>query len=150
MMIFAIVAVDFFKDHGSSGTYTTVQTYGEADAQWGQGEGMEWTSELPSVENTTVIKAMTLRGFHFGQEYFGTFFRSLFTLFQVLTGESWSEAVVRPLLFGYASNAVLVATFFTIYILLTQVRVQAAACAGGGSVCWGRQRVLGAAACAGG
>ena len=125
MMIFAIVAVDFFKDHGSSGTYTTVQTYGEADAQWGQGEGMEWTSELPSVENTTVIKAMTLRGFHFGQEYFGTFFRSLFTLFQVLTGESWSEAVVRPLLFGYdPGNAFLVATFFTIYILLTNVVLQ--------------------------
>ena len=35
---------------------------------------------------------MTPRGYHYGQEYYGTFGRSLYTLFQVLTGESWSEA----------------------------------------------------------
>jgi len=34
----------------------------------------------------------------FGQEYFGNFFKALYTLFQVLTGESWSEAIARPLL----------------------------------------------------
>merc|ERR1712019_54343 len=37
----------------------------------------------------------------FGDEYFGTFSRSLYTLFQILTGDSWSEAVVRPILLVY-------------------------------------------------
>ena len=36
--------------------------------------------------------------YHYGQEYWGNFMKSLYTLFQVLTGESWSEAVARPLL----------------------------------------------------
>jgi hypothetical protein len=45
---------------------------------------------------------------------------------QVLTGESWSEAVVRPLVFGVSpySNAVVVSVFFVSYILLTQVVLQ--------------------------
>merc|ERR1719482_10225 len=76
------------------------------------------------MESRSQNPALTGRGFHFGQEYFGTFSRALYTLFQVLTGESWSEAVVRPLIFGYASNARLVGTFFTVYILLTQVVLQ--------------------------
>ena len=32
-------------------------------------------------------------------------FRSLYTLFQVLTGESWSEAVARPTMFGKGGGA---------------------------------------------
>jgi len=39
-----------------------------------------------------------------GYEYFGTFFRSLYTFFQCLTGESWSEAVARPAIWRYAKN----------------------------------------------
>jgi len=39
----------------------------------------------------------TGRDICFGEEYFGTFARSLYTLFQILTGDSWSEAVVRPI-----------------------------------------------------
>ena len=124
MMIFAIVAVELFRDFGVDGEYTTVQTYGVGDARWGQGKDMSWSLDHPFVENTTVISAMTPRGYHYGQEYYGTFFRSLYTLFQVLTGESWSEAVVRPLLFGYTSNAVTVGVFFTVYILLMQVVLQ--------------------------
>merc|ERR1719231_1665488 len=125
MAIFAVVAVDLFRDFGSDGTYETIQRYGEADAVWGEGEGMQWSDDVPFVENTTVISAMTARGFHYGQEYYGTFFRSLYTLFQVLTGESWSEAVVRPLLFGWSpANAFGVGLFWTVYILLTQVVLQ--------------------------
>jgi hypothetical protein len=67
---------------------------------------------------------MTPRGFHYGQEYYGTFSRSLYTLFQVLTGESWSEMVVRPLLLSATSSAFVVGGFFTLYILLTQVVLQ--------------------------
>merc|ERR1719478_1298683 len=42
--------------------------------------------------------AITPRGLCFGQDYYGSFLRALYTLFQVLTGESWSEAAVRPVL----------------------------------------------------
>ena len=34
------------------------------------------------------------------QEYYGTFARSLFSLFQVLTGEAWAETVARPVIFA--------------------------------------------------
>ncbi|KAH8066233.1 hypothetical protein JL722_650 [Aureococcus anophagefferens] len=43
----------------------------------------------------------TPRGNEWGHEYFGTFGKSLFTLFQVLTGDSWAEAIGRPLLEGW-------------------------------------------------
>jgi hypothetical protein len=36
------------------------------------------------IENRTV-SSMTARGFTFGEEYYGTFMRALYTLFQVLT-----------------------------------------------------------------
>jgi len=39
-----------------------------------------------------------------GEDYYGTFFRALYTLFQVMTGESWSEAVVRPTLAVFEAN----------------------------------------------
>ena len=83
MMIFAIVAVELFRDFGVDGEYTTVQTYGVGDARWGQGKDMSWSLDHPFVENTTVISAMTPRGYHYGQEYYGTFSRALYTLFQV-------------------------------------------------------------------
>merc|ERR1719217_462961 len=83
---------------------------------------MNWSPAVPFVENVTYVSSMTSRGYHYGQEYFGTL---LYTLFQVLTGESWSEAVVRPLLFGHdASLSWAVGLFFTLYILVTQVVLQ--------------------------
>jgi len=48
--------------------------------------------------------------------------RALYTLFQVMTGESWSEAVVRPLVFGFHKNdATIVGIFFVSFIILTQI-----------------------------
>jgi hypothetical protein len=38
-----------------------------------------------------------------------------------MTGESWSEVVARPLLFGLHRNAVFVAVYFVSFILLTQI-----------------------------
>jgi len=126
MCIFAIVAVDAFRDFGSDGTYETEQKYGFADARWGIGQGMNWTGGTYETElGVSTIESITMRGFHYGQEYFGQFSRSLYTLFQVMTGESWSEAVVRPLIFGEKNaNAVGVSIFFVVYILLTQVVLQ--------------------------
>ena len=109
MMIYAILAVEYFAPIGQEfgphppGTYVT---YGD---------------EINGVSESHTIDAMTPRGFIYGWEYYGTFTRALFTLFQVMTGESWSEVVARPLLFGFDRNAVVVAIFFVSFILLTQI-----------------------------
>jgi len=97
MCIYAILAVEFFADFGDSGTYTVHTLNGE-------------TAEIDST---------TARGYHYGTEYFGSFSCSLYTLWQVLTGESWSEAVARPLLFG--SNSAGVGLFFTSFLIVTQI-----------------------------
>jgi len=64
---------------------------------------------------------MSARGYDLGIEYYGTFMRALYTLFQVMTGESWSEAVARPLLFGLYRDAFVVGIFFVSFIILTQI-----------------------------
>ena len=70
----AILGVDLFGKHAVGGFYL-------------------------NAEGTNVT-LRTTRGMSYGDEYYGTFFRSLYTLFQVLTGESWSEMIARPLVFG--------------------------------------------------
>mmetsp|Transcript_58287 Transcript_58287/g.115687 ORF Transcript_58287/g.115687 Transcript_58287/m.115687 type:complete len:475 (-) Transcript_58287:418-1842(-) len=131
MTIYAVLAVDLFRDFGDDASYSTVQMYGQADGKYGESCGDDAIECIDGSKlggrftNTSVVTSMTARGFYHGQEYYGDFFRALFTLFQVLTGESWSEAIVRPLLFGWSpANAVTVAVFFTSYILLTQVVLQ--------------------------
>ena len=47
------------------------------------------------------VYSRTPRGLCFSEEYYGNFFRAWYTLFQVLTGESWSEVAARPILFGW-------------------------------------------------
>merc|ERR1719443_220985 len=64
----------------------------------------------------------TPRGFCAGNEYFGTFTKSLYSFFQVLTGESWSEAVARPVIWFYYDDpirAVGSGLFFVSYVLIT-------------------------------
>ena len=56
--------------------------------------------------------------YHYGQEYWGNFFKALYTLFQVLTGESWSEAVARPLL---EWSPVPTAIYFVSFMLLNGI-----------------------------
>lgn len=48
--------------------------------------------------NNITCSATTARDLKHGDEYFGTFSASLLTNFQVLTGESWSEIIARPIL----------------------------------------------------
>eukprot|EP00747_Dinoflagellata_sp_TGD_P147698 gnl/TRDRNA2_/TRDRNA2_176844_c1_seq14.p1 gnl/TRDRNA2_/TRDRNA2_176844_c1~~gnl/TRDRNA2_/TRDRNA2_176844_c1_seq14.p1 ORF type:complete len:491 (+),score=90.13 gnl/TRDRNA2_/TRDRNA2_176844_c1_seq14:60-1532(+) len=66
---------------------------------------------------------ITSRGDCVGEEYFGTFFKSLYTFFQVLTGDSWSEAVARPIMWWMDQPmlAFLSAMFFSGYILVAAV-----------------------------
>jgi len=100
--IYAILAVELFRDFGHQGFYNTY-------------EG----------NLTFEIDASTTRGLNVGLEYYGTFMRSLYTLFQVMTGESWSEAVARPLLFGFSDNmglsAIVVGIYFVSFIILMQL-----------------------------
>ena len=90
MCIYAIVGVEMFGTFGADGTYTNM--YNES------------------------VPLITTRGITYGEEYYGTFFRSLYTLFQVLTGESWSEAVARPIIF--ADGQVLASIYFVSYVII--------------------------------
>jgi len=61
----------------------------------------------------------TSRGLSYGEEYFGSLGRSLYTLLQVLTAESWSEAVARPAMFS--KNGSFMAIYFVSYIMLNGI-----------------------------
>jgi len=101
--IYAILAVELFRGFGEGGYYTTWDEFGR----------------------NISVDAETARGLNVGLEYYGTFMRALFTLFQVMTGESWSEAVTRPLLFGFdtsmTTSAVVVGFYFVSFIILMQM-----------------------------
>ena len=109
MSMYAIIGVEIFSTFGKGGTFITVQQTRDP-----------LTNAL--VYPNTTVSSETMRGFDFGEEYFGTFSRALFTLFQVLTGESWAEMVARPLIFGYTpSNSLLPSFYFSSYIVLMQI-----------------------------
>jgi len=93
MSIYAILAVEFYLELGAD----CKQVGG--DARW-----------------------LTPRGYCAGFEYFGTFSKSLYSFFQVLTGESWSEAVARPAIFFYYEDPIRAiggGLFFVSYVLIT-------------------------------
>jgi len=69
---------------------------------------------------------MTARDRRYGDEYYGNFGKSLYTLFQVLTGESWSEMGVRPILHWDQEQKdtfdnIISAFFFTSFVLINGV-----------------------------
>merc|ERR1719410_1402513 len=90
--IYAVLAVDLFKG-----------IYGDCQS-----------SDVPA--------AITPRGYCWGDEYYGNFFKSLYTLFQVLTGESWSEMAVRPFLLAATSDSfdiIIVSAFFVSFVCIS-------------------------------
>lgn len=96
MCIFANLGVEFFRGTGDIGEV----------------ENMGPHARRMSHEDDDLY--ITGRGYKFGHEYFGNFFRSLYTLFQVLSGDSWSEAIARPIINenpGYA-------LYFVIFIII--------------------------------
>mmetsp|Transcript_36500 Transcript_36500/g.83888 ORF Transcript_36500/g.83888 Transcript_36500/m.83888 type:complete len:521 (-) Transcript_36500:101-1663(-) len=97
MSIYAMLAVEFFKDF--------------ADERFFINESGE---EVPLE---------TPRGQKFGNEYYGNFMKSFYTLFQVLMGDSWSEASVRVLVHRQEKWPVQVATgiFFTSFVIVNGV-----------------------------
>ena len=82
MCIYGILGVEFFGSYAEEKCRDgDTSNLGDADC---------WTNM-----NNKTISQTTARGINYGSEYYGTFFRALYTLFQVLTGESWSEAGSR-------------------------------------------------------
>jgi len=65
----------------------------------------------------------TARGEIYGEEYYGNFTRALYTLFQILTGESWSEMCVRPVFAATGSllDNIVAAVFFISFVLVCSV-----------------------------
>jgi hypothetical protein len=104
--MYAVLGVDLFHEHGVN--HTSAHT----------GLMYTYTDDGQSIE----LESQTARGVDYGWEYYGTFARSMYTLFQIMTGDSWSEAVVRPLIFGWVRpNAFVVALFFVSFILITNM-----------------------------
>lgn len=91
MSIYAIIGVELFRTYGNHGKITTFK--GEVN----------WKSP---------------RQIDYGYEYFGNFPKAMYTMFQVLTGESWSEVVARTLIFsedlGFGLGCALYFSSFTI------------------------------------
>jgi hypothetical protein len=101
MCIFSVLAVDFF-----SGLYSDCKDVPQHLSK--DPEGVR----------------ITPRGLCFGEDYYGDFFSSLYTMFQILTGESWSEAAVRPIINYFSvreeyTKAVCFAIFFMVYIVVS-------------------------------
>ena len=100
MCIYAVLAVDLFGD-------VMCQMHGD---ELGPEEGWEHVD--------------VHGGICFGVGYYGTFSTSLYTMFQILTGESWSEGCVWPTLDYYMEKddqfyRKFVMIFFTSFVLIT-------------------------------
>jgi p-aminobenzoyl-glutamate transporter AbgT len=96
MCIFAIIAVDRFRDYGEKGYIIN--------------------------EKDMRIDYKTARDLNYGLEYYDQFGKAYFTMFQVLTGESWSEAIARPLVnSNTATTSTGGAIFFVLFCVLNGV-----------------------------
>jgi len=98
LCIYAVLAVDFFK------------------------EDFDDCNERECTGNEYCGK--TARGRCFGVEYYGNFLKALYTLFQILTGESWSEAAVRPVIMYHEDSlfeTAGVGFFFLSFILINAI-----------------------------
>jgi hypothetical protein len=102
--IYSILAVEIFRNFGMRGVY---RTYDAA------------TSEVKHVDATTP------RGLNAGLEYYGTFMKAMFTMFQLMTTDSWTEGISRPLFFGFSNsltvNAIVTGAFFVSFSILTSI-----------------------------
>ena len=127
--IYAMVAVEFFSTFGTappqevaaSGSSLLAPPSAPGTPVASLADEASYTCAYSNI-NGGVVDAESARGLCFGAEYFGTFTRAWFTLFQVLTGESWSEVIARPVLFGWKDydplSSFLSALFFVSFVLI--------------------------------
>lgn len=129
MAIYAILAVEFYT-HMAEECQEGFMLPGTPELN--ESTGLAWNvtqQRLQSLNGQRTSRLfqpaemwVTPRGRCVGPEYFGTFSRSLYTFFQVLTGESWSEMVARPAIWYYYYDplkAVAGSMFFVSYVLIT-------------------------------
>lgn len=139
--IFALIAVEFFSTFGTTPTsdlyIDNSLTGSDPVSPWAAAADLypsaarsllntSYTSKPPDCSyvnvNVGVVGSVTSREMCFGAEYFGTFTRAWYTLFQILTGESWSEAIARPILFGWNDygpiSIYLSAVYFILFVLI--------------------------------
>jgi len=64
---------------------------------------------------------ITPRGVCFGKDYYGDTVKAMYTMFQILTGESWSEAAVRPIIYRFESSQDSFAVLGTVLFFLSFV-----------------------------
>mmetsp|Transcript_46819 Transcript_46819/g.85737 ORF Transcript_46819/g.85737 Transcript_46819/m.85737 type:complete len:488 (-) Transcript_46819:45-1508(-) len=104
MSIYAILGVDLFKEHGKDGVINN--------------------------ESGEPVEYWTPRGQEYGDEYFGNFLKAWYTMFQVLTTDSWNEAVGRPLVHQDGSitgiGCGLFFTSFSVVVAIVLVNVMVA------------------------
>ena len=100
-----MLAVDFFGEFGQ-------------EPCMGDTTGIEDDANCWLGVNNQTIALTTPRGLTYGEEYYSTFSRALFTLFQVLTGESWAEVVARPLVFVNGGLAYVSVLYHVSFIIL--------------------------------
>jgi hypothetical protein len=104
MCIYAILGVEFYKYEGTRcHDFLVSLGYDVHDVSkrrvdlgddcYLRGDGFQ----LPSADDDVTQMAQIMQQ-TFGYVYFGNFMKSLYSLFQVLTGDSWSEAIGRPLM----------------------------------------------------
>jgi voltage-gated sodium channel len=122
MTIYAVIAVDLYShlycsrterpdNYDCCGQDCSQLTDAEADA-----------CEYSSMEQP----GKTARGVCFGYDYYGTTVKSFYTMFQIFTGDSWSEAAVRPILYRFQSSNDLPMlwvsyAFFTSFVFINAV-----------------------------
>lgn len=121
MCIYAILAVDFFQTKGIDGDMHFEWCRGSISFDRRHEISFNTTSGgWEEVEITDCPAYYTSRGNDFGHEYFGNFFKALYTLFQVLTGDSWSEAIGRPLIdnWGPAATGFYFVSFYLLHAVV--------------------------------
>lgn len=133
MSIYAMLGVEFFSHSFTPRVYEEISDVsggvGYTDEEWILGDGSSPDFQGPDanyyymcpdklLENGTNTCYVTARGNGFGEEYFGNFGRSLYTLFQVLTGDSWSEAIARPM---FEAEPIVTTLYFVTYVVFIAI-----------------------------
>jgi len=112
LSIYALIAVEFFSTFG-------IDEHGDVDMTAITGSYSNCSYQ--NIQNKWV-PSVSARGLCYGFEYYGTFTRAWFTLFQCLTGESWAEVVARPVLFGWSDygsiSVFLGAVYFITFVVV--------------------------------
>lgn len=130
MSIYAMLGVEFFshsftprvyeKESSVSGGvgYTDDAWIFDPESDMYRTADDKYECPVNLLDNETSTCYVTARGNGYAEEYFGNFGRSLYTLFQVLTGDSWSEAIARPM---FEAEPIVTTLYFVSYVVFIAI-----------------------------